>query len=226
MNRTELYAFVASLLGDEEIDSDLFDSLLAHAKSFVEEAREWVILRAVNSSLTTGSSDTYLTSKAMPDDFGRWYGETPVQLVDSANNDFVFCREVPLANRFHERNAFGKFYCDYSAKLLYLTGTRSKAYTIYMNYVKESPEITTSVAWVFPTRFHKTLGFLIAAFYKLGVDYDVINNAQGDRNAGFASEGINMMETWDDALQAGMIKGLDEGGGWTPQTVPGFPRGD
>lgn len=66
----------------------------------------------------------------------------------------------------------GTFVYDEAAKTLYLNGTVQFAGTLYIDHVKDSPEIenSDSSSWVFPSWAHSLLGFYAVAINKVGAD--------------------------------------------------------
>ncbi|OJU24960.1 MAG: hypothetical protein BGN91_09295 [Nitrobacter sp. 62-13] len=64
------------------------------------------------------------------------------------------------------------FVYNQAAKALYVNGTVQFAGTLYIDHVKDSPEITNddSSSWVSPSWAHPLLGFYAVAINKGGVD--------------------------------------------------------
>lgn len=221
MNRTNIYDFVTSLLNGTAIDLDLFNTLLDVAQSNIEGLRPWVILRATDSTQSAGSGNGFLVAKTIPADFSRWYDDdASVVLTDGGNNPLYF-RQVPLAKKFSYKDATGVFYADYTLLQFYLCGNLTQSYTINLNYIKDSELVSGDEdnEWVFPSRFHKILGLSVAVYWKLGVDYDIISNAQADKQATQAAAIYDIMSRWDSNLQNSMTRGIDpfnsaESGGW------------
>lgn len=213
MTKSELYTLTTSLNGGYEIDNALFESFLDIAQMRIEGLRPWVILRTEDSSESVGSGDTYLTPKTIPSGFLNWGDDNfPIVILDSNNNP-TYLREIPMSRKLEYKDSEGVFYCDYSTNKLYLTG--KAVGTIYKYYCKESPLVSGSLDWAFPSRFHKILAFYVSVMWKLGIDYDVISNSQGNSNAGIALSILDIMTMWDTKLQESMTRGTDPfvGGG-------------
>lgn len=210
MQKSALYTFVTSLLNEIQIDTTLFSTFLDVAQMRVEGIRPWVILRGQDNTQTASQGDTFLTSKNLATDFREWYDESPIQLVDSNNNPIGLV-EVPFADRFQYRSSGGRFCVDYPNNKIYLLGNLTQSYTIYQNYIKVSTLVSTSdtTSWVFPERFHKILGLMIAEMWKNGIDYDVFTNSQATQQAGQAKAILDEMVRWDMRLQQNMTRGLD-----------------
>jgi hypothetical protein len=88
--------------------------------------------------------------------FNRFYGDTPIKLFDGANGIQHFA-QVPFDKRLEYRNMPGTFVYDEAAKTLYLNGTVQFAGTLYIDHIKDSPEIenSDSSSWIFPSWAHR-----------------------------------------------------------------------
>ena len=86
-------------------------------------------------------------------------------------------RQVPFDQRLRYILASDTFVYDEANKTLYLNGAPPFAGTLYIDHIKDSPDITNadSSSWVFPSWSHALLGFYAVAINKGGVDYDDIN---------------------------------------------------
>lgn len=227
MTKAEIYALTTSLLDDEMIDTDLFETLLNLAKNNIENMRPWVYLREEDSSQTATSANTFTTPHNLPTNFRRWYLRFSIKLVDGSTNAVRGYRNIGRDQKFEKRNDTDKFYCDYGQGKLYLCGSLDKTYTIYQYYIKKSDNlIEDDDEWIFPSDYHAILAYYVAVFFKLGVDYDIISNTQGNNNANIAAGFLRQMEEWDGELQQQETEGedYDDGSGWRPGTVPGYPR--
>lgn len=210
MNKTDLYTFVTSLLNEIQIDTTLFNSFLDNSQMEIEGRRPWVQLRAVDTSQTVSSGNTFLTAKTLPADFREWYDEAPILLVNS-NNMVQALLEVPFSQRYPYRQQDGIFCVDYPNSNLYVMGNITQTYTLHQHYIKIPTLISAADgnSWVFPVRFHKILGLMIAEKWKNGIDYDVFSNAQASQQAGQALAILNEMTRWDDRLQKNMTRGIN-----------------
>ncbi|MDI6820932.1 MAG: hypothetical protein QMD65_02010 [Patescibacteria group bacterium] len=211
MTKADLYSLTMQLLNGVQMDHGLFGSFLDVAQMNIEDIRPWVWLRATNSAQTAGASNTFTTAKALASDFSRFYDDdSSIVLVDSNNNP-IHLRQIPIAQKFAYKNDSGVFYVDYSNSYLYICGTLTKTYAIYQNYIKIAALVSAdnSNSWIFPSRFHKVLALLVAVYYKLGVDYDIVSNAQADAQASQANAILNLMTRWDSNLQNSMTRGID-----------------
>jgi hypothetical protein len=227
MTKAELYTFVTQLLDGYLMDTGLFDTFLDTSQMKFENMRPWVILRAEDATQTASSSDIFTTSKALPTDFRKWYGRAPIVLADSNNNSILYYQEIPLSSKLGYKSAGGKFYADYASKLLYLCGQLTQSYTIHQFYIKKSTLISADDAnsWIFPEEYHKILGLDIVNMWKLGVDYDLFGQQQGNNLALQGQAIYNEMSRWDSDLQNSMTNGVDPfsngNGGWQAGQLPG-----
>lgn len=211
MTKSEIYTFVTSLLNEIQIDVTLFTSLLDNAQMRIEGMRPWVILRGSDVSQTANVGDDFTTSKTLAADFREWYDEAPIQLI-SAQNTSLPLVEVPYADRYVYKSSGGRFCVDYANNRFYLLTTVQQPYTILQNYIKLSTLVSSadSATWVFPERFHKILGLMVAEMWKNGIDYDVISNSQATQQSAQAAAILNEMTRWDSRLQLNMTRGIDQ----------------
>lgn len=215
MTRSELYTFFVQLNGDEQIDDTLFQAYLDIAQAYFEGIRPWMTLRKADSSETVTAGNTVDTAFDLPDDFNRWYDERrSIGLWDGTGLSYVL--QVPYALARVERGI--RFFVNYVTNTFGFSGTFPRSYSVYQFYIYTPPLVsaTADSSWVFPVRFHKYLALAAAVFYKLGTDYDLVNNAQADQNAAMAKQLIDTAERWDDDLQEATLQGMGV------NTDPGF----
>jgi len=208
MTKAELYEFVTGLTGGVEIETTLFDTFLDVAQMNIEGLRPWVYLRAEDLTQSASPSDTFTTPKTLPADFREWYDESPLQLVNAGNNQ-MYLTEVPFADRFNYKSGGGRFCVDYPNAKFYLLGTITEPATIHQNYIKLPTLVSTSdsSSWVFPTRFHKILGLMVAIMWRKGIDYDVFNQPLADNQEMQVRAIYDIMTRWDSDLQYSMQRG-------------------
>ncbi len=210
MDRTGIYTFLTSLLNEIEIDETLFESFLDVAQMRVEDLRPWVYLRAEDKTQTVPAGTSFTTQFTLPATFKEFYSETPLYLLDSNNNPLPLS-EVPYGERYQYRNTNGKFCVDYSTGKIYLLGSFNQSYTLLITFIKVATLISAAAAnlWVFPTRFSKILGLMIAEMWKKGIDYDVFSDAQASQQGQQAMAIFDLMTRWDSRLQQSMTRGID-----------------
>jgi len=211
MTGLALKTLTTSLLGGYEMDDTLFYSLLNVHKAIREGMRDWMKLKKTDTSLTASTSDTYLTVKAMPTDFGRWQKDRPIVLYETGTNNFLVYTEIPLSEKFAYQSESERFYCDYSTLNVYLTGTRDRNYTIASNYLKKSATLASGVSWVFGD-LDAILAYDVASDYRVGIDYDDINARNAQQNMIVAQQLYKAMEMEDASLQVSSLRGVDRFG--------------
>jgi hypothetical protein len=208
MTKNELYILTTQLTSGIEIDLTVFDQFLDIAQSQIEDIRPWVILRGFDSSQTADSSNSFTTPKDLAVDFKEYCEESPIQLIDASNN-VMGLNEIPFSDRFRYSTYAGKFCVDYANSNFYLTGTIPGAYAIYQNYIKIPALVSSGSEWVFPERFHKILAFMVAIYWRKGIDYDMFNQTLADNQGAVVRGIVDTMTRWDSNLQYSMQRGKD-----------------
>ncbi len=206
MNGQEIINIFRRYVGDEGVDDDLALDLLNTVKDMVEGDRPWRMLVKEDSSQTFGASDTYLTSKDLPDDF---FSDIKLKLGTESSDDYIEYDSCELEER--RRFSASQRYCiDLAGEVFYVLGSVSQTYTIYLYYIKETPAITLITSPVWPTKFQRLIPLLMAEIHKGGVDADTWNLEQALR---LSKPGLILwkaMQNWDSVLK------LKSMGGRTP----------
>jgi len=211
MTKSQLYQFVTSLTGGVEIETTAFDLFLEIAQMRIEGLRPWVILRTSDTSQTVSPAEPLSVSYNFPTDFAEFYDEEEsCQLVDSNGNPITL-KEIPYAQRFRYKNANGRFCVDYANNKIYILGNINGTFTLNINYIGISTlvSIDDNNMWIFPPRFHKILGLMIAIMWRKGIDYDVFNQPLADNQEMQVREIYDIMTRWDSNLQYSMQRGKD-----------------
>lgn len=157
MNTTANIQALTEAVLDETIDNYTFLSLLNLAKDFREGMRPFCFLHKLNDSNT--SSTAAIT---LPTDFRE------IKKV-MVGDQTVY--EIPFDQQHLYRQSSGKFYIDHSAGTLNLLNPTTGK-TVYIYYLKTTPEITAEVTPVWPARFWPILAFDVAEIQKSGIDAD------------------------------------------------------
>lgn len=158
----------------DEPDDDTILDLINIVKDLVEGARKWRMLLKEYATQTFGASDDYTTEKDLPSDF---LIDVKLKLGIEANDDYT---EYPPC-AFEDRRQFNakKRYCiDYANSKLYVCGSVSLTYTIYLYYIYETDPITATTSPVWPVKFQRIIPLLAAEIWKSGIDADVFNLQQ------------------------------------------------
>jgi hypothetical protein len=205
MNKEAIRAAVVELLDGNDMSDSLFDLYLNSSQTFWENRRPWVVMRTEDATQTVSPSDTFETEKSLPANFRKWYTMYPIVLTDAAGNECARLKEIPIQSKNRFKDDPTKFYCNYRTKKLYICGRQPQGYTVRQYYIARGTKISANDenTWDLDpndeyTQIH---AFTIAAKFKHGVDYDVINNAQGDEHAKSAAEMYSTMTDWDNELQ-------------------------
>lgn len=185
---------------DDQPDSDYEDNLMQHAKDLVESERDWEMLKKVDTSKTWLSSDTYLTTKALPTDFFA-----PRSLWVTGY-DIPF-RPVPLENILRFRDISGRWSLDLANNVYRLMGNTSETRTISFVYTYATAAILTATSPVWPARFHKLIPFYMAGIHQGGTDWDAISAHMSPANRGEASLTRAAMVSWDSRLKLNSMNG-------------------
>lgn len=205
MTHDEMYDAVTEINGGRAMNETLFDQFANMVKNIIESKRPWVRLRKEDSSLTLTASDTFETAKTMPTDFSRWIqkNETrkryPVRLV--SGKTVLYLDEAPYERRHELQDSDGYYFVDYANSRIYFGGARSTTYTVYLTYIRKSPDIADGADWVFPSEYHMIIPLMVSGANKGGVDYDDIMARMAPDNRAVAESIMTAMCFWDADLQ-------------------------
>lgn len=206
---------------DTSIDYFTFFNYLNIVKNEIEAEREWNILKAIDKSKTWTPSDTFLTPKAMPQDWNFWQSENQIALVQASNVEtYELLPEITMQKALEYQEQTYRFYADYAAGNIFICGNATMTYQIWQYYIKSSPDFnmadTTWVTaleqtWVFPGTVHQILPMYAAAMYKSGLNYDQINANQAIDNYKSVESMKRWLAKWDGRIQAGALRGINRG---------------
>jgi hypothetical protein len=212
MTGPELETFCEEINGGASIGSTVLFQFINLAKAMVEQTRPWMALRYTDMSKSVAAGNTWQTAIDLSTiaRLNRFYGDTPIKLFDGANGIQYF-RQVPFDKRLEHRNTPNTFVYDEANKTLYLNGTVQFAGTLYIDHIKDSPEITDddSSSWIFPSWAHPLLGFYAVAINKGGVDYDDINARMAPDNRAQAKVITDRLEWLDNEKQLQAQQSID-----------------
>lgn len=217
MTRNQIKAFVVELLDGFEMPETLFTRFLDIAQMYWEGQRPWVLLRAEDTTQTVTTANTYETAKTLPTDFRKWYTRFPIVLTDAQGNPQSRLVEIPINLKSQYRTDPSRFYCNYATQELFICGAPGSSLTVRQYYIRRGTRISAAAAntWDLDVNDEYTtiLGLSVAVYHKLGVDYDIINNAQADANASLARQIFNIMTDWDAELAESGLNGQTYGTG-------------
>lgn len=191
---------LANSLLDESgrIDDDLGLTLANLIKDVIEGERQWEILKKRDTSLTVTPSDTWETAKSLSG-LGDFLSDRSIVLGNADKSSFA--KIYPIG--FEQRELFkdSNRYCiDYGNSQLYILGTRSETYTIYLYYIYQTDDLTLTTSPVWPMKFHKLIPLLMAELHAAGVDYDEIEVKKALEHNKQASALFAMMVSWNTKL--------------------------
>lgn len=179
---------------DDTPDSTYEDNLLQQAKMLIEGERDWEILKKIDTTKTWATSDTYLTTKALPTDFF-----SPRSLyVENYRNPFI---AVPLEHREQYKDISGRYYIDHGNAVYGLCGNTSEARTLTLVYTYMTDDIGASTSPVWPAPFHRLLPYYMAGLHQGGTDWDSISARMAPVNTSEAARIRRNMIEWDMRLK-------------------------
>jgi hypothetical protein len=204
MTGPELETFCEELNGGASIGSTLLFQFINLARAMVEQLRPWAVLLYTDTSKTVSANNTWQTAIDLSGiaRLNRFNGQEPIKLYGGTNS-IVCYRQVPFDRRLEYKDQPCTFVYDEANKTLYLNGTVQFAGTLYIDHIKDSPDITDddSSSWVFPSWAHALLGFYAVGINKGGVDYDDINARMAPDNRAQANAILQRLEQWDNDKQ-------------------------
>ena len=192
MNGSELRTFFYNLIGETSLDETFTYQLLNNAYHKREAEMELEILKKVDSSNTTTVGATYTTEISLPTDF---FTPIKVMLNTIEQNPIMFEEQVMY------KDAGGYYFIDHANSKLRLTGTISKAETIYIFYIYETNDIGAATSPVFPNRFHPLLAYDAAELYLAGIDTDEQNRTMAPQHREEAKRLNDAMVQWNTKLK-------------------------
>ena len=212
MTGTQLETLCTELNGGASIGSTFLFQLINLAKGIVENRRPWMTLRSTDISVAVLAGNTWQTalSTAGIPRFSRFYGEHPIKLFDG-NNGITAYSQRPFSSRLFSRSDPTTFVYDESAQTLYLNGSVPYAGTLWIDHLKNSPDIMDddSSTWTFPSWSHPLLGLMAVAMNKGGVDYDDINARMVPQQQAQALQIMQALEAWDNERQLSAVSQTD-----------------
>jgi hypothetical protein len=149
MTGSEIIEFYHNLVDQDSLDSSFEYSLLNSCKGKLEAEREWEFLKKLDSSNSASSSPI-----ALPTD-------CEVPLLIYVGDDRVPFYPIPYEQKPLFQNSGRYFIIDQGAKTFQFLDP-SVSGTVYLYYLKSTPDITASTSPVFPNKFHMILAYDIS----------------------------------------------------------------
>lgn len=215
MTGSEYPTLAEEINGGDAIGEATLYVLLNIARSIVEQMRDWVRLRATDTSISVTSSNTWQTAISLAGitRFSRFYGDNPICLFDG-NNRTEYYHMVPWVDRLQYRQANNTFVYDAANNTIYLNGTVPYSGTLYVNHMKYGADIANDDnSWGFPSYAHPLLAFLAVGIHKGGIDYDDINARMSGDNRSVAQSIMSRLVAEDAKMQEQEISQYDPHGG-------------
>ena len=178
---------------DDTLDETLFYQLANIAKNKIEDSRPWMMLRAVDSSLSTTTGNNSTTARALPAAWRRTY-----KLMVGRDQEVM---QVPFDEQHLWRNSSNHFCIDVANSVYYLLGAFGAPDTIYHYYIKTTTDIAAGTSPVWPERFHGLIAFEVASYIMGGQDADEQFARMSPVNLAAHTALLNAMEAWDFNLQ-------------------------
>ena len=217
---SELKTFVEEGLEAGSINDTIFYQMLNSAKTMLEEERNWKILEKENTSQSASVGDTFLTTKTLPSDFAN-----AIELFTAdGNNNPIWYSPIPFRLRYKYKDASRRYWIDLVNSTFGLTGKIASSQTIHLVYRHTSSEITSTGSWIFPSRFHALLGFMVAQIQKGGADYDATTARQIIQNRADAMVLYSALLLWNENLIHSEMAGKYEQSG--NYDSDGLPSGE
>lgn len=179
---------------DDTISDDLFYILANNAEEELEDERDWVILRGLNTLISRTSGDTYLTSHAL----SAITGFKSVRKLYVGDDEW---QEIPIDMAREYKDSSGFFYIDYANETIFFCGTATQTQTVTVYYTKRSTELATGVTLIWPRKKGAYLAWKIAERVSSGIDGDDLNFRMSTEQARTASEMHSSLVAWDQDLR-------------------------
>ena len=180
-------------LTDDTHDDVHTIQLLNLGRMLIEHSRPWEILKAVDESKSATPGDTYLSTKALPDDIRA------MRYVMVGTRKYT---GVMFEERILHKDKGSKFYIDWGNSVFALCGNITAAATIVQVYTKRGPVLTTAGEdWIFPEDYHDILPHIAAGIHQGVIDPDDIALRQSQGQNPIVSNILSAMQSWDDELK-------------------------
>lgn len=211
MNGAELYALSTAFLGDNPMDEDIFYQLINLEKARREMMRDWVKLRAIDTSITFTSANDYTAGKTLPTGFLRTYTFTDSEgnlrgpRIIRSDGSYIDLKPIKLAERYDYKDIEGYYYIDHKNGTIGRTGTT--AGTLHLPYLKASDDIDAENGWTMP--FSENFGVIlvrdVVISQKGEIDWDRVNASQIPYSASKITQLESALNMWDARLQQAEI---------------------
>ena len=207
MDGATLYTLTTNFLGGNALDKTMFYQLLNMQKNMREMQRDWMKLRAEDTSITFSASDDYTGTKALPARFLRTYsfydqyGQLAGPFIVTSGGSKIPLKPIKFEQRYDFRNSEGYYYLDVKNGTIGRTGTT--AGTLHLFFLQGTADITSDLTWTLPPSdgYGALLAYDVAVEQKGGIDWDTVNANQVPYNQRKIDQLAANLATWDSRLQ-------------------------
>lgn len=224
MTGAEIIEMATNILAGEEIEQNFALQIINSERSSIETKRMWQVLKALDSSQTVSSANTWnqnpLNIPTVPK-LRRFLKKGKIPLYNGTN--FVIeLLEIPFEDLVNYQTIYGYFAVDFANGHIYITGTVQQTCNAYIYYLANYGDITYETEWLkFPEEFHPYLAYMLAARWRLGVNYDDVAARNANDNYKAAQEIYKAMCKWDTQIANDSVNNLDYGRRNYPRLIAG-----
>lgn len=195
MTSEELKTFFENII-DDTWDTDATYLLMQSEQEKLENERDWMVLRNLDTSITVTASDDWTTAKTLPTNF---VSARKVYVGSEQNDPYI---QISMDQALQYKNQTGYYYIDYAQMKIHFTGVHSQTYTVYLYYKKSMGNITAGTeTFPWPGNRATVIGFRMAQHHKGGIDGDEVNFQMTPEQARQYKETHNALIQWDTNLQ-------------------------
>lgn len=172
--------------------------LLNEVKDTLEAEREWEWLKALDTSQSATTGDTFQTPHTIPADFAR-----PSSRGIYVKGDRIPYRQVRFESQLDFQDITYAYFFDFRNNKFYLCGKPGLSAPIQFFYQGSSPYLDLAAnggsPWIFPARFHPILVYRMAKKY-FAIDQGDKARSWDDRWEAYEREIYESMTGWDAEL--------------------------
>lgn len=181
----------------ESIIDDTWDSvsafiLMNQAEESLEDEREWMILRAKDTSITLTAATTWETANTLPTDFAH-----PRRVYVGDQRYY----EVPFEELRTWKDTPSKYAIDYVNNKIHFGGTVAASTVVTLHYKKRHATLAAGVTLLWPGHRGAYLAFRMAEIHAGAVDGDDTNFRMSPQQKSEANRLMSALKQWDGKLQ-------------------------
>lgn len=157
------------IVDDDELSDDTVYKLMNSADTQLANERDWMWLRAKDTSIQHTTSQNYQTGHDLPEKFKKDRNVYVMSATGTPQEVFP----VPYDQIETYRDEPRRYAVDYANNKIYFTGIYQNDMTVILNYVKYAETLEDDVEAVWPDG--AILAFKMAKNYSGGMDGDEVN---------------------------------------------------